>query len=130
MIYQYELLTPPKGKVLFNLERLARDNRFDEYAQTFREAIRDEFGVELPGVAPSPTELLFASVTGIPVSGSKTPEQKMMHDALQTLMEQTDWPGPGYEAVHAIRKGQARWVGVGQIVRQLRFIAELFQIAI
>jgi transposase, IS6 family len=36
----------------------------------------------------------------------------------------------GYEAVHAIRKGQARWVGVGQIVRQLRFIAELFQIAI
>ena len=36
----------------------------------------------------------------------------------------------GYEAVHAIRKGQARWVGVGQIVRQLQFIAGLFQIAI
>jgi transposase-like protein len=36
----------------------------------------------------------------------------------------------GYEAVHAIRKGQARWVGVGQIVRQLHFIAGLFQIAI
>ena len=35
----------------------------------------------------------------------------------------------GYEAVHAIRKGQARWVGVGQIVRQLHFIAGLFQIA-
>ena len=36
----------------------------------------------------------------------------------------------GYEAVHAIRKGQVRWVGVGQIVRQLHFIAGLFQIAI
>jgi IS6 family transposase len=36
----------------------------------------------------------------------------------------------GYEAVHAIRKGQARWVGVGQIVHQLHFIASLFQIAI
>ncbi|MBZ5619343.1 MAG: transposase [Acidobacteriia bacterium] len=36
----------------------------------------------------------------------------------------------GYEAVHAIRKGQARWVGAGQIVRQLHFIAGLFQIAI
>jgi hypothetical protein len=36
----------------------------------------------------------------------------------------------GYEAVHAIRKGQARWVGVGQIVRQLHFIAGLFPIAI
>ena len=36
----------------------------------------------------------------------------------------------GYEAVHAIRKGQARWVGVGQIVRQLRFIAGLFQMAL
>ncbi len=35
----------------------------------------------------------------------------------------------GYEAVHAIRKGQARWVGVGQIARQLQFIAGLFQIA-
>jgi len=33
----------------------------------------------------------------------------------------------GYEAVHAIRKGQARWVGTGQIVRQLHFIAKLFQ---
>ena len=32
--------------------------------------------------------------------------------------------------VHAIRKGQARWVGVGQILRQLQFIAGLFQIAI
>jgi hypothetical protein len=31
----------------------------------------------------------------------------------------------GYEAVHAIRKGQAKWVGVGQIVRQLQFIAGL-----
>lgn len=36
----------------------------------------------------------------------------------------------GYEAVHAIRKGQARWVGVGQIVRQLYFIAGLFQSAL
>ena len=36
----------------------------------------------------------------------------------------------GHEAVHAIRKGQARWVGVGQIVRKLQFIAGLFQIAI
>ena len=36
----------------------------------------------------------------------------------------------GYEAVHAIRKGQARWVGAGQIVRQLHFIAKLFQITI
>lgn len=32
----------------------------------------------------------------------------------------------GYEAVHAIRNGQARWVGVGQLVRQLQFIAGLF----
>ena len=36
----------------------------------------------------------------------------------------------GYEAVHAIRKGQARWVGTGQIVRQLHFIAKLFHITI
>jgi transposase, IS6 family len=36
----------------------------------------------------------------------------------------------GYEALHAIQKGQARWVGVGQIVRQRHFIFWLFQIAI
>jgi hypothetical protein len=36
----------------------------------------------------------------------------------------------GYEAMHAIRKGQARWVGAGQIVRQLHFIAKLFQTTI
>jgi IS6 family transposase len=36
----------------------------------------------------------------------------------------------GYEAVHAIRKEQARWVGAGQIVRQPHFLASLFPIAI
>jgi transposase, IS6 family len=34
----------------------------------------------------------------------------------------------GYEAAHAIRKGQVRWLGSGQIVRQLQFIVGLFQI--
>ena len=34
----------------------------------------------------------------------------------------------GYEAVYAIRKGQARWVGVGEVGCQLKFIAGLFQI--
>ena len=32
--------------------------------------------------------------------------------------------------MRAMRKGQARLVGVGQTVRQLQFIARLFQIAI
>jgi transposase, IS6 family len=36
----------------------------------------------------------------------------------------------GYEAVHAIRKWQAMWVGVGQIARQLHVIVGLFQVAI
>jgi DDE domain len=35
----------------------------------------------------------------------------------------------GYEAVQAIRKGQARRVGVGEVGRRLDFIAGLFQIA-
>ena len=35
----------------------------------------------------------------------------------------------GYEAAQKIRKGQARWVGVGQTVRQHHVIAGLFQIA-
>jgi IS6 family transposase len=34
----------------------------------------------------------------------------------------------GYEAMHAIRKGQARRIGVGQVERRLDFIAGLFQI--
>jgi transposase, IS6 family len=35
----------------------------------------------------------------------------------------------GYEAMHAIRKGQARRIGFGQIERRLDFVAGLFQIA-
>ena len=35
----------------------------------------------------------------------------------------------GYEAMHAIRKGQARRIGVGEVERRLDFIAGLFQIA-
>jgi len=34
----------------------------------------------------------------------------------------------GYEAMHAIRKGQVKWVGQGQLVKQIRFIASLLQI--
>src|SRR5450631_4373871 len=35
----------------------------------------------------------------------------------------------GYEAMHAIRKGQARRIGVGQVERRLDFVAGLFQIS-
>jgi hypothetical protein len=98
-IHRYELLAPPKGKILFNLERLAREKRLDGYAKTFGEAIQDERGMELPGVVPSPIESLLPIVAGVLVSGPKTPQQKTMHDALQALMYQTDWPGPhGNEA--------------------------------
>src|SRR3954463_13181570 len=67
-IQRYEALVPPKGKVLFTLESIAREKRFDEYARAFRDAIRAELGVELPAapldpqvirldlMAPSPLE--------------------------------------------------------------------------
>jgi transposase, IS6 family len=35
----------------------------------------------------------------------------------------------GYEAMHAIRKGQIRWLGKGDVVGQLQFIHALFGIA-
>jgi hypothetical protein len=92
-IQRYELLVPPKGKILFTLESLAREKRFDEYAQTFRDAIRDELGVELPG-APAgsfpvpldllaPTPLPFGLV--VPVPG--TEQARIRHDSLRLLHE-------------------------------------------
>jgi hypothetical protein len=35
----------------------------------------------------------------------------------------------GYEAMHAIRKGQIRWVAKGNVVGQRQFIHTLFGIA-
>ena len=35
----------------------------------------------------------------------------------------------GYEAIHMIRKGQARWVAGGDLVRQIQFIDSLFGLA-
>ena len=35
----------------------------------------------------------------------------------------------GYEAMHAIRKGQVRWVGKGDVVAQRQFIHTIFGIA-
>src|SRR5215472_7137179 len=32
----------------------------------------------------------------------------------------------GYEAIHMIRKGQARWVAGGDLLRQIQFIDSLF----
>ena len=34
----------------------------------------------------------------------------------------------GYEAIHMIRKGQARWVAGDDLLRQIQFIASLFDL--
>ena len=35
----------------------------------------------------------------------------------------------GYEAMHMIRKGQARWVSGSDVRRQIQFIHKLFEVA-
>jgi transposase-like protein len=35
----------------------------------------------------------------------------------------------GYEAIHMIRKGQVRWVAEDDLLRQIRFIDSLFELA-
>jgi transcriptional regulator with XRE-family HTH domain len=50
-IQRYESVVPPRGKVLLKLERLARGNCFDEHAQSFREALRADLGLDLPDIA-------------------------------------------------------------------------------
>ena len=35
----------------------------------------------------------------------------------------------GYEALHMIRKGQARWVAGDDLLRQIQFIDSLFELA-
>ena len=35
----------------------------------------------------------------------------------------------GYEAMHMIRKGQARWVSGADVRRQIQFINNLFEVA-
>ena len=35
----------------------------------------------------------------------------------------------GYEAMHMIRKGQARWVSGSDVRRQIEFINKLFEVA-
>ena len=35
----------------------------------------------------------------------------------------------GYEAVNMIRKGQIRWVNGGDVLRQIRFIEKIFDVA-
>ena len=35
----------------------------------------------------------------------------------------------GYEAIHMIRKGQARWVSSSEVRQQIQFINKLFDVA-
>ena len=35
----------------------------------------------------------------------------------------------GYEAIHMIRKGQARWVSGSDVRRQIQFLHRLFEVA-
>ena len=35
---------------------------------------------------------------------------------------------PGYQAMHMIRKGQARWVSSSDVRRQIQFINRLFEL--
>jgi transposase-like protein len=36
----------------------------------------------------------------------------------------------GYEAMHMIRKGQVRWLAKGDVVGQIRFIHQVYGIAV
>jgi|GEM_PF-3365135 len=49
-IARYETSRPPKGKVLAQLEQIALNNGFDEYAQVFRAALSNELGFPAPQV--------------------------------------------------------------------------------
>jgi transcriptional regulator with XRE-family HTH domain len=92
-IQRYETLVPPKGKTLLKLERLASEKRFDEYARTFREALRRDLGLDLPDMSASAVEVPFPIVVSHYVGGPKTEEQRQTHDALQALLCQAEWPG-------------------------------------
>lgn len=92
-IQRYESLVPPKGRILLKLEALAREKKFDEYAQTFRAAIRTDLGLDMPDMAANPVEINFPTVVGPHIAEPKSQEHRKMHDTLQALLCQAEWPG-------------------------------------
>lgn len=96
-IQRFETLVPPRGKILLKLETLARESRLDEYAQRFRQAVRDDLGLDLPEIEVSPVGVPFPIMLGPHIPEPTTDEQKRTHDALQALFHAAQWPGKAGE---------------------------------
>ena len=90
---------PPKGKILLKLESLARTNHFDEYAQTFREAIREDLGLEMAAEPPSQEPVRLDLMKPSPVDAPlgwfliAPPKYRTLFDALRVVSERSDKPG-------------------------------------
>jgi hypothetical protein len=91
-VQRYETLVAPKGKVLVQLEKLARESGFKECADAFRGALIAELGLDRS--SPDERPLPFVRVGGAIVAGPETPEEKNKVAAFCQVMRETRWPGP------------------------------------
>lgn len=94
-IQRYETLVAPKGKVLLRLEKLARENRLDECAKTFRDALLAELGLDQQNTDLRP--LPFPRTGGVIVASPDTPVHLNRIAAIGQLERETQWPGDSGE---------------------------------
>ncbi len=106
-VQRYEMLVPPKGKVLVTLYNLARENRLDECASLFRTALLTELGMEQEALDDRP--LPFPMVAGMVITGPESTDQQNMVAALVQLMREADRPGAAGEEA----RKEMKWVEKG-----------------
>jgi transcriptional regulator with XRE-family HTH domain len=87
-VQRYETLVPPKGKALVQLEKLASESGFDECANIFRNALRDELGLtsQRDEVPPPP------GLDGFQPMRPQNPEEEAMVFDVLALMRQSPTP--------------------------------------
>ena len=114
-VQRYETLVAPKGKVLVQLEKLARESGFKECADAFRGALIAELGMDRE--APDERPLPFVRTGGAIVAGPETPEEENKLAAFCQLMREAKWPGPRGEQARKEMKAVDR--AIQRLLREL-----------
>ena len=82
-------------------------------------------GAALVGMVQQAGAASIQSVVARIVTGSHDTTRKQGFREFQAARRTSQ----GYEAMHMIRKGKARWVGGSDVWRQIQFINKLFEVA-
>lgn len=101
-IARYETSRPPRGRALVQLEKIARENGFEEYANVFRDALNEDLGGDLQSIEVMDVTHALYTFIGRPTSSAITEEMYLW--ALMVALISDEYRSSADAAKKALRR--------------------------